>query len=173
MKAMSIAVAVAGVGILASQASFAAPPLLMSPEWGQLACAAWNQDPVLTQKLHESGWSQNDQGRGYRIMQIYRKDCPNSPRIEMRISEKDGKAMCVYGGKVEKEMNSSDFSMYADTKRWVELGKLEYGPMKAMMFGRLGFTGPMMEAMKNMGPFESFMSGVIGKVDSDTSACPQ
>ena len=171
MKAMTVTIA--GLGFVLSQAAFSAPPTMMSEEWGKLACDAWNQDPVLTQKLHESGWSQNDQGRGYRIMQIYRKDCENSPKVEMRISEKDGKAMCVYGGKVEKEMNSSDFAMYADTRRWVELGKGEYGPMKAMMFGRLGFAGPKMEAMKNMGPFESFMSGVIAKVDSDSSTCPQ
>ena len=50
-------------------------------------------------------------------------------------------------------------------------GKGEYGPMAAMMFGRLGFDGPMLEAMGNMGPFESFLL-LVGKVPSETGSCP-
>jgi putative sterol carrier protein len=51
------------------------------------------------------------------------------------------------------------------------MGKGEYGPMRAMMFGRLGFDGPMMEAMRNMGPFENFLL-LVGKVTGDTATCP-
>jgi hypothetical protein len=40
-----------------------------------------------------------------------------------------------------------------------------------MMFGRLGFDGPMGEAMGNMGPFANFLL-LVGKVPADTSACP-
>ena len=61
--------------------------------------------------------------------------------------------------------------MYADTERWREMGAGEYGPMKAMMFGRLQFDGPMWEAMKNMGPFEQFLL-LVGKVDASTDSCP-
>jgi putative sterol carrier protein len=43
--------------------------------------------------------------------------------------------------------------------------------MRAMMFGRLHFDGPMMEAMGNMGPFASFLR-LVGKVPGDTAACP-
>ena len=63
-----------------------------------------------------------------------------------------------------------DYVMWANTKRWIEMGKGEYGPMKAMMFGRLKFKGPMWEAMKNMDPFSSFLL-LTGKVDSDFSSC--
>jgi putative sterol carrier protein len=82
--------------------------------------------------------------------------------------------MCVYGGAVEhKDLDSSaDYEMRATTQRWQEMGAGEYGPMKAMMFGRLGFEGPRWEAMKNMGPFASFLL-LVGKVESDTSTCPQ
>ena len=38
------------------------------------------------------------------------------------------------------------------------------------MFGRLGFDGPMGEAMGNMGPFANFLL-LVGKVPSDTEAC--
>jgi putative sterol carrier protein len=61
--------------------------------------------------------------------------------------------------------------MSAETARWQEMGRGEYGPMKAMMLGRLKFEGPKLEAMGNMGPFENFLL-LFGKVPSDTSACP-
>jgi len=149
-------------------------PVLMSEAWGKLACDAWNADPVLTDKLVESGWANNDGGRGFKIMQIYRTDCKDSPRVEMRVSRKEGKAMCVYGGKVEtaKLDLGKDYVMHATTTRWVEMGRGEYGPMKAMMFGRLEFDGPMFEAMGNMGPFENFLL-LAGKVPSDSTSCPK
>ncbi len=152
----------------------AAKPVFMSAEWAALACDAWNRDPVLTDKLVESGWTDNDGKRGFKVMQIYRTDCPTSPRVEMRVSKKDGKALCVYGGKVEtaKLDTGMDYVMHAESKRWQEMGAGEYGPMRAMMFGRLKFDGPMMEAMGNMGPFANFLL-IGGKVDSDRSTCPK
>jgi putative sterol carrier protein len=154
-------------------ASAATKPVLMSADWGQLACDAWNADPVLTDKLVESGWIDNDGKRGFKVMQIYRTDCTDSPRVEMRIGKKDGKALCVYGGKVEtaKLDSGMDYVMHATTARWGEMGRGDYGPMRAMMFGRLEFDGPKLEAMGNMGPFENFLL-LTGKVASDTGSCP-
>ena len=152
----------------------AAKPVLMSADWGRLACDAWNADPVLTDKLVESGWVDNNGGRGFKVMQIYRTDCKDSPRVEMRIGKKDGKALCVYGGKVEtaKLDDGMDYVMHASTKRWGEMGRGEYGPMRAMMFGRLEFEGPKFEAMGNMGPFEQFLL-LPGKIAADTANCPK
>ena len=79
----------------------------MSADWAKQACDAWNADPVLTGELAKSGWIENDAKRGFKVMQIYRTDCPNSPRVEMRVAMKDGKAMCVYGGKVETARSST------------------------------------------------------------------
>jgi putative sterol carrier protein len=150
----------------------AAAPALMTPQWGQEMCKAWNADPILTSKLVESGWIKNDKKRGFKAMQLYRSDCEGSARIELRVSEKDGKAMCVYGGKAQAELDTLvDYVMFAETARWVEMGKGEYGPMKAMFLQRLGFNGPMFEAMGNMGPFESFLL-LVGKVPGDTAGCP-
>ncbi len=149
-----------------------AAPALMSAEWAKDACGAWNKDPVLTDKLAESGWVKNDKGRGFKVMQVYRSDCGDKPTAEMRISLKDGKAACVYGGAIEtrKLDDSADYVMKAESARWVEMGKGEYGPMAGMMFGRLGFDGPMMEAMGNMGPFENFLL-LVGKVPAESKAC--
>ncbi len=149
-----------------------AQSVMMSADWAKAMCEAWNADPTLTVKLAESGWVKNNKGRGYKVMQIYRADCPDSPRIELRVSEKDGKAICNYGGRAETKVDTSvDYMMWAETRRWVEMGKGEYGPMRAMMFNRLTFDGPMGEAMGNMGPFESFLL-LVGKVPGDTKACP-
>lgn len=155
--------------LLCSAAS--AAPVLMSTDWAKAACDAWNADAVLTGDLVE--WMKNDKDRGYKIMQIYRTDCEQSPRVELRIEPKDGKAICAYGGALEHtELNSSaDYLMHAETKRWQEMGANEYGPMKAMMFGRLKFEGPKMEAMGNMAPFGNFLL-LVGKVESDATQCP-
>ena len=150
-----------------------ASPVLMTEEWAKAACAAWNADATLTKGLHESGWATNDKKRGYKALQVARKDCGTSPRVELRISARDGKAMCVSGGLSAAKLDFDvDYAMTAETRRWVEMGKGEYGPMFAMMFGRLSFDGPMGEAMGNMGPFESFLL-LVGKVPGDTAGCPK
>ena len=57
----------------------ATKPVFMSAEWAALACDAWNRDPVLTGKLVESEWVDNDGKRGFKVMQIYRSDCCDRP----------------------------------------------------------------------------------------------
>jgi putative sterol carrier protein len=157
----------------AAPAAAQAPAVAMSVPWALEICNAWNADAGLTDKLVESGWVKNDGGRGFKAMQIYRADCPKSERIEMQIALKDSKAQCVYGGaaRTAKLDGGADYLMWADTPRWREMGAGEYGPMRAMMFGRLNFEGPKMEAMGNMGPFGGFLL-LVGKVPGDWVACP-
>lgn len=147
-------------------------PAFMSGAWGAAACDAWNQDPVLTTELEKSKWVKNDLGRGFKVLQMYRSDCGDKPTVELRIGLKDGKAQCIYGGPVEtaKLDDDADYVMHATTERWKQMGAGEYGPMKAMMFGRLHFSGPMGEAMGNMGPFGGFLK-LAGAVPG-SDACP-
>lgn len=165
-------VATLAFSLVAAGAS-AADTVLMSGNWGERACSAWNEDPVLTQELAQSGWVANDAGRGYKIIRLYRRDCSDSPSVELRIGLENGMARCVYGGAVQSDQleRKSDYLMYADTERWQQMGSGDYGPMKAMMLGRLKFQGPRWEAMKNMGPFANFLL-IVGKVGGDTAACP-
>jgi putative sterol carrier protein len=162
---------------LVAAAVLAAPvlaaPVMMSADWAKDACDAWNKDPVLTDKLVESGWIKNDGGRGFKVMHVARSDCGDKASAELRIALKENKAACVYGGAPSAATldGSADYSMKAETTRWVEMGKGEYGPMRAMMLGRLGFDGPRLEAMSNMGPFENFLL-LVGKVPSESGACP-
>ncbi len=156
--------------LLAAPAVDAAP--LLSAEWTAQACEAWNQNPILTSELAER-WIKNDGGRGYKIIHLYRTDCGENTKVEMKIVPQGGKAICAYGGKVQHtSLNMDmDYVMHAETKRWREMGAGEYGPMRAMMFGRLKFDGPKAEAMRVMGPFEQFLL-LPGKVPGDDS-CPR
>jgi putative sterol carrier protein len=163
------------LGALATAGAASAEPVLMSAEWAQQACTAWNADPVLPTKLQESGWATNDKKRGYKILRIARTDCASSPMVELKIASKDGRAQCVSGGSAAESPpldTGVDYLMTAETRRWIEMGHGDYGPMKAMLFGRLSFDGPMGEAMGNMGPFESFLL-LVGKVPGDAANCPK
>jgi len=164
-------VAAFGVAALPTQA---AAPVMMSPDWAKHACAAWNRDPVLTDGLVKSGWVDNDNKRGYKVMHVFRTECKDSRPVELRIAKQEGKAMCVYGGAIEnpKLDGDVDYLMHAETERWIEMGLGDYGPMRAMMFGRLEFEGPKLEAMGNMGPFESFLL-LVGRVLADFETCPK
>jgi putative sterol carrier protein len=148
-------------------------PAMMSVDYIKQFCAAWNADPLMTKGLADSEWIDNDGDKGFKIIQLYRNDCPDSPHVEMQFERQDNKAMCVYAGKVENPDldRSADYEMYADTKRWIEIGNGDYGPMKAMMFGRLKFKGPKIEAMGNMGPFKNFLL-LFGHFPSDPTVCP-
>ena len=173
MKRLSIRAFAAALGFAAPGLAQAAP-VMMSAEWAREACSAWNKDPVLTEGLAKSGWIKNDKGRGYKVIHLYRTDCKDSRPVELRIGAKGARAECVYGGAIEHATldGDADYLMHAWTSRWVEMGKGEYGPTKAMFFGRLEFQGPMFEAMGNMGPFSNFLL-LAGKVPSATDSCPK
>ncbi|HMZ02659.1 MAG TPA: SCP2 sterol-binding domain-containing protein [Burkholderiaceae bacterium] len=158
--------------LLGGAAPLATAAPLMAPEWAAAACEQWNQTPTLMDGLADA-WIRNDGGKGFKVIHVYRTDCGEATQVELRIGLRDGKARCLYGGKVETAtMNPGmDYTMHATTARWGEMGRGEYGPMKAMMFGRLEFTGPKMEAMSVMGPFEAFLL-LVGKVPGETPACP-
>lgn len=156
-------------GILTATAASAAP--LMSADWAAQACQSWNGNPILAGELGEK-WIKNDAGRGYKIIHMYRDECGEGSKVEMKIVPQGGKAICTHGGPVQNsKLNLDvDYVMHAETKRWREMGAGEYGPMRAMAFGRLKFQGPKMEAMSVMGPFEQFLL-MPGKVPGDDS-CP-
>lgn len=151
-----------------------AAPVFMSGDWAVEACKGWNADKGLTEELKESGWVENSGKKGYKVMQIYRRNCKNSARVELQISEKNGKAMCVYGGWAKStDLDSSvDYVMSAKDKNWVKMGNGKLGAMGAMATFRLRFKGPYGEAMGNMGPFGGFLL-LTGKVESDRSSCPK
>jgi len=163
----------AGVALAVVAATAQAAPALMSDSWAAQACQQWNQTPALLEGL-AADWIRNDGGKGFKVIHLYRTECGEATKVELRIALEDGKAQCRYGGKVETTRldGGVDYVMHAATARWGEMGRGEYGPMRAMLFGRLEFIGPKLEAMGVMGPFESFLL-LVGKVPGDTAACPR
>lgn len=158
---------------LVALAGAAQAAALMSELWTAKACEQWNKTPSLTDDLADK-WIKNDGGKGFKVIHLYRTECGEASRTELRVAPKDGKALCAYGGKVETAKLDAgvDYVMHASTERWGEMGRGDYGPMRAMMFGRLQFIGPKLEAMSVMGPFENFLL-LVGKVEGETAACPK
>lgn len=147
------------------------PVVLMSGVWAQRACEAWNRSEDLTAGLAK--WVQNHKGRGYKIIQLYRNDCEESAWVEFKLEPADDCARCVFGGELQTEEldPGADYVMNASTERWQEMGEGRYGPMRGMLTGRLSFKGPRWEAMRNMGPFASFLL-LVGEVPGEADACP-
>ncbi len=163
--------------------SSAAMADFMDEKWAQQACDAWNKSPVLTGQLAQMPgdmfgdgykWIDNDAGRGYKIIKIFRdgNNCGPKKAIQLTIAKKNGKAMCVYGGKPDgKKMNFSvDYVMHATDKNWTCMGTGSCGVMGSMMTGKLKFQGPKMEAMKVMDPFAGFLK-LTGQVPGAKNAC--
>ncbi len=171
MLKRSVPILAAALALTAAGAVFAADTVLMSRDWAMGMCDAWNQDPTLTEGLAK--WMQNDKDRGYKLLRVYRLDCPDSPQIQLRVSDREGAVTCVEAGlATDEELDSScDYAMFAKTDRWLEMGAGKYGPMWGMMSGRLKFKGPKWEAMNNMGPFKSFLL-LVGEVPGTTDTCP-
>ncbi len=156
------------VGLLTIGSTLFAAEVFMGPEYAKDLCKAWNDSPVL---VNELGKNEKWNAVPERKLFLYRQDCSENKQIQLTIKNENGRAVCVYGGPAKDQRTKDDFLMYAETKRWLEMGRKEYGPMKAMMFGRLKFEGPKGVAMANMGPFEAFLDA-IDNPPHDVSKCP-
>ncbi|RUM48485.1 MAG: SCP-2 sterol transfer family protein [Hydrogenothermus sp.] len=161
-----IALTIAGLVSFAG-ISFA-QPAFMSPEYAKEFCDLWNKTDELTEGLAK--WSKNvREGKEYRSIQFYRTDCGGQEKaIEVHIVNKDGKAVCIYGGKAVDP--NPDFLMYTTTEKWKELADGEFGFMGMGIMTKMTFKGSKIEAMQNMGPFKAFLLN-LGKVPH-TDACP-
>jgi len=160
---------------IAMVSSAQAGSVFMDAEWAAAMCAEWNKTNELTTGLAGDDWIENDAGRGYKIIHIYRIRCGEQSTIELELVNQDGKAMCAYGGPVKHpDLNYDvDYLMYADDDDWTCMGEGSWGcgAMGAMMTGKLKFDGPKGEAMGVMGPFDAFLVGT-GQVPADKDRCP-
>ncbi|MGA7980840.1 MAG: SCP2 sterol-binding domain-containing protein [Chromatiaceae bacterium] len=170
IRKLTPAVAVLSVAFSAGAQS----ATFMDAQWASSLCDAWNKSDTLTTKLGGK-WAENNAGRGYKVIQLYRTKCGEKSKVEIDIADKDGKAMCTYGGAVKHtDLNSDvDYVMHATDEDWICMGEGKFGcgAMGAMMTGKLKFEGPKGEAMTVMGPFDSFLV-LTGKVPGDKASCP-
>ena len=146
----------------------------MDKTWAKNTCDAWNKSSELKSGLAD--WAKNNKDRGYKLIQIYRTQFDAKSKIQLNIVNKDGKAICVYGGKPDgkKVDYDVDYLMHASDEDWTCMGKGSFGcgAMGAMMSGKLQFTGPKVEAMGVMGPFGGFLelTGTVAGTKGKT--CP-
>lgn len=106
-------------------------------------------------ELVASGWAANDGGKGYKILQIIVKGTDMAAELQL---DKTGKIVASTMGATSKLDPSVDYKMTATASDWKAMGTGANGPMYHMSpLGGLSFEGPMVEAMKNMGPFENFL----------------
>lgn len=70
----AIALAASAMLLAFAQAAHS-EPVLMSTDWAQQTCDAWNNVTELTDELAKSGWATNDKDRGYKVLHVYRTDC--------------------------------------------------------------------------------------------------
>ena len=147
----------------------------MDAAWASQLCKAWNANSTLTTKLGGDAWAGNNAGRGYKTIQLYRDGCGLGSKVELKIADQNGKAICTYGGAVQN--NSPDYAvdylMHATDEDWTCMGEGAFGcgAMGAMTTGKLKFSGPKMEAMGVMGPFNAFLE-MTGSVAGDKGSCP-
>ncbi|WP_457626590.1 SCP2 sterol-binding domain-containing protein [Persephonella sp.] len=146
--------------------SFALPKF-MDEEYAKQFCELWNKTPTLIEGLAK--WSKNTGEKGYRIIRFYRQDCGGAEKaIEVHIAPRDGKAVCIYGGKATDR--KPDFLMSATDENWKSLARGEFGFLGAGIMSKLDFIGSKWEAAKNMGPFKAFLLN-LDKVPH-TMECP-
>jgi len=106
-------------------------------------------------ELVASGWAANDGGKGYKILQIIVKGTDMAAELQL---DKTGKIVTSTMGATSKLDPSVDYKMTATAADWKAMGTGANGPMYHMSpLGGLSFEGPMVEAMKNMGPFKNFL----------------
>ncbi len=166
---------------MALAASFAVFPLsgwsttFMDAAWAQGMCDAWNKSTTLVTGLAGKDWMDNNGGRGFKMLRLYRDKCGPASAVQLTIVPKDGKAMCQSGGapSADKMDLSLDYLMHATDEDWMCMGKGSWGcgAMGAMMTGKLKFDGPKMEAMGVMDPFNAFLQ-LVDDVPGDASKCP-
>jgi putative sterol carrier protein len=160
--------------LLTSLSATAQADVFMGSQWAKQACDAWNKNTTLTEKLGKK-WAENDAGRGFKTIQMYRDKCGAGSKVELKIASKDGKAICTYGGAVTNRSPDYgvDYLMHASDEDWTCRGEggSGCGAMGAMTTGKLKFSGPKMEAMGVMGPFNQFLV-LTGSIPGDKSTCP-
>jgi len=150
----------------------------MDTSWAQNLCSQWNKNATLSQQLGGATWVDNNAGRGYKLIQLYRTECGSSTKIQITIKNQKGKAICTYGGKPNsKTLNSKvDYVMHAKDKHWtcIGAGKFGCGAAGALSTGKLQLKGPIGEAKRVMQPFSTFLK-LVGQVPGKKGVehCPR
>ena len=158
--------------------------VFMSPEFAKLMVDAWNSSslPVKlgSKDVGGSNWintpnKYTGQPTSRQVIIMSRRDCPSIPRVQLTIENRDGKAVCTYGGAMKENYEKAEWAFSPKTVQWFKFASGMWGYMQ--MPGIMsGFRGPMFVARANIDNFGEFwkVAGRLAKnINADiTSSCP-
>jgi len=159
-------------------------PVFMSAEFAQLLVEAWNSSPLPvklgTKEAGGSDWintpnKYTGEKRNRQVIIMSRRDCPSMAKVQLTIENRDGKAVCTYGGAITEKYEKAEWAFAPTTVQWYKFASGVWGYMQ--MPGIMsGFRGPMFVARANIGNFGEFwkvVGRVAKKVNADyTTSCP-
>lgn len=149
----------------------------LSPEFAKLVCDAWNQSE-LPQKLGTKDAGGNDwiltenkytgEVRNKQVLIMSRRDCNAMPKVQLTIENKNGKAVCTYGGILTESYEKAEWAFAPTTVQWYKFASGIWGYMQMPGIMK-GFRGPMFVARANIDNFGTFWK-IVGKVAKQTNA---
>jgi hypothetical protein len=156
----------------------------MGPEFARLMVDAWNSSslPVKlgSKSAGGSDWintpnKYTGEQTSTQVIIMSRRDCQAMPKVQLTIENRDGKAVCTYGGAMKVEYEKAEWAFSPTTVQWFKFASGSWGYMQ--MPGIMsGFRGPMFVARANIDNFGEFwkVAGRLAKkVNADiTSSCP-
>lgn len=149
----------------------------LSPEFAKLVCDAWNQSE-LPQKLGTKDAGGNNwiltenkytgEVRNKQVLVMSRRDCSAIPMVQLTIENKNGKALCTYGGALTESYEKAEWAFAPTTVQWYKFASGIWGYMQMPGIMK-GFRGPMFVARANIDNFGTFWK-IVGKVAKQTNA---
>lgn len=160
------------------------PVIFMDAEFAKLLAEAWNNSslPVRlgSQEVGGSGWintpnKYTGEAGNKQVIIMSRRDCPYMAKVQLTIENRQGKAVCTYGGAMTENYERAEWAFSPTTAQWYKFASGDWGYMQ--MPGIMnGFRGPMFVARANISNFGEFwkVAGHVAKnVNADyTSSCP-
>lgn len=174
-----LTIALTITGIFSTTSSNAEGGLqFMGPEFAKLLCDGWNNSSLPSKLAPKenggNGWVternkyMNDAFRNKQVMIISRRDCPGIAKVQLTIENKDGKALCTYGGAQQEAYQNAEWAFAPETHHWYRFATGKWG-MFEMPKIMTGFRGIYDVAAKNLGNFGIFWK-VAGKIAKDKGA---
>ncbi len=153
------------------------PVVFMSGDFAKLMVDAWNASslPVSlgAKEVGGSDWintpnKYTGETRNRQVIIMSRRDCPSLPKVQLTIENRNGKAICVYGGPMTENYERAEWAFSPTTLQWYKFAAGNWGYMQ--MPGIMsGFRGPMFVARANISNFGEFWK-VAGRVARNINA---
>lgn len=147
-------------------------------------CEEWNKSALPaklgSERAGGNGWidtanKYTGEVRHKQVIIMSRRDCAALPRMQLTIENKEGKAVCSYGGALVEKYEKAEWAFAPETEQWYKFASGEWGyfQMPGIMNG---FRGPMFVARANIdsfGLFWKFTGSLAKRMGADyRKGCP-